>query len=487
MRKYAFIFSLFSALLLISGCGPDGKEKPEKEENLQWRYANLFACNVMRSYYLWCGEIGPQLQTWEYSVEPMAKVREVRYKDAQGEDIDKWTMLTDDIDGLAGSAAGVDTSYGLGLNLFYYDEQKTVVCAVVQYTSADSPARLAGLKRGDVIVRIAGKTMTPENYSSVLYDDFLSAPSCRLTMSDGTEVSMSAREMYEDPVLLFKSFDCGGKKVGYLVYNRFTLDSWSRLIEAADFFKAEGVTELILDMRYNPGGYVLAEETLASLVAPEDDVNRGEVYETSVYNEAMGKLLGDSSICFQTEYSFSSGGHQYSYSTAGHNIGLKRIYAILTSESASASESLLVGLKPYLPVEIIGEKSGGKYCTGLLYPAEDWFEDVKDSFRGDDTYLIGKKHTENWGIYVMIARYADKYGQTPCMPDGFIPDVPAEDAPYERYELGDDRERLLRTALVRAGKTDFPEHGPVPSSYRSARAPRTRIPQQAEGYRIVIR
>ena len=55
----------------------------------------------------------------------------------------------------------------------------------------------------------------------------------------------------------------------------------------------------------------------------------------------------------------------------------------------------------------------------------------------------------------MISRYADKNGDTPCMPDGFVPDIEARDYYTEPYPLGDERENLLRIALERAGKTDL--------------------------------
>ena len=446
-------------------CRPDEPDDPdepvlEDEEALTRYYVNVFSYNMLKSYYLWVDEISKELNAWTTDEEPIQKVQKIRYKDSSGQDIDRWTQLTDDFESFSSSVAGVSTTYGCALTLYYTDSSKKYVCAVVRYTSADSPARKAGLKRGDVIMKIGGKSIPTENYLDMLYDEFLHAPSCSLTLSTGATVSMTAVRMYEDPVLLYKVFDCGAKKVGYLVYNSFTADSWDRLIEACKYFCREGISELILDLRYNGGGYVTTEYTLASMIAPRNAVTAKEIFETSVYNSnytaAIKKAYGEDALNsrFQTEYKFSYSGKDYDYNTSDANLGISKLYAIMTGSSASASEALLTGLIPYMDVEIIGEQSYGKYCSGIIYGAEEWYNNVKDQL-DNDKYTAGIKYTDNWGIYVMIGRFADKFGKTPCMPAGFTPNVAAQDKPSEFYELGDEREAMLRIALIRAGKTDI--------------------------------
>ena len=58
-----------------------------------------------------------------------------------------------------------------------------------------------------------------------------------------------AVEMYEDPILCDSIYDINGKKVGYLAYSSFDLASIPQLVEISKKFKAEGVKELILDLR----------------------------------------------------------------------------------------------------------------------------------------------------------------------------------------------------------------------------------------------
>ena len=72
----------------------------------------------------------------------------------------------------------------------------------------------------------------------------------------------------------------------------------------------------------------------------------------------------------------------------------------------------------------------------------------------------------DWGIYVMISRYADKNGSTPCMPDGFVPDFGVEDNPLDGCQLGDPGETMLAFALSRAGYRPVSK---APSALREAK------------------
>lgn len=454
------ISAIFCSFILFFACSCEKqpKEQPEEENDMQTQYVNVFAKNVIKTYYLWVDEVKSAIDKWEMTDEPIETVKTLRYKDSAGKDIDKWTTLSDDFSSFVNSVAGVSTTYGVDLSLMYYDSSKKNVVGIVLYTSPNSPASKAGLKRGDVINKIGGKTIATDEYKERFYNDFLYASSCKLTLLDGREISMSAVEMYEDPILLSKVFGNGDKKVGYLVYNSFTLDSIEPLVEICTQFKEEGISELILDLRYNSGGYVTTEYALASMLAPASEVEAKSVFETAVYNKTLAQHFEENKqeLCvrFSQDFSFTSNGKKHSISTKDANIGISKIYAIITGRSASASESILTGLMPYMDIEMIGEQSYGKYCTGLLYSASEWYEDCEEDIKkswGDEQYADATEKVDNWGIYVMLSRYADKDGNTACMPDGFIPDIAVDDNPLDGYALGETGETLLKTALNRAG------------------------------------
>lgn len=85
--------------------------------------------------------------------------------------------------------------------------------------------------------------------------------------------------MYENPIICDSVYEFNGKKVGYLAYTGFDLKSINPLIEIGKKFKAEGIEELVLDLRYNGGGYVITENVLASMFAPQEAVSSKKVFE----------------------------------------------------------------------------------------------------------------------------------------------------------------------------------------------------------------
>ena len=447
---------IFLSVLILAGAAACTKPVvPEPSDEAKTRlYANTFARNYMQIYYLWNKEVATALDAWKDTEEPISKVEKVRYKNAAGKDIDRWTMCTDDFDSFYGSVSGNGKTYGFDFQLYYLDNSHSALCAVVTYIVPGGPAEQAGLKRGDAIVKVNGKTIPAEDYSAIVYDELLGGDKLSAGLYDGRTLAMNSREMYEDPVLLDKVFDCKGKKVGYLVYTSFTIDSYKKLIDACTAFKVAGVSELILDLRYNGGGFSIAEQFLASMIAPPEVVNSGAVLSTEVFNEELTDYFAsreeDTNTYFQTEFNFKAGNKTYSFSTKDANPGLSRLYAIVSSGSASASEAILCDLYPYMDVTLLGKKTHGKYCSGLMLPAEDFYEDYADQL-GTEVAAEGKKYTANWGMYVMYSRFADKDGVTRCMPDGLTPDFEVSDDPLDGFQLGDPQETMLAATLAICG------------------------------------
>ena len=460
MKNFQILF--LTLLALCTACSKPPQEGPSEEAKTRL-YANTFARNYMQIYYLWNKEVGKDLEAWKDSEEPIAKVEKVRYKDASGKDIDRWTICTDDFDSFYGSVSGNGKTYGFDFVLYYLDSSRSSLCAVVTYTYPSGPAEQAGLKRGDAIVKVNGKPIPAKDYSAILYDELMGGDKLSAGLHDGRTLTMNSREMYEDPVLLDKVFDCKGKKVGYLVYTSFTIESYKKLIEACTAFKEAGVSELILDLRYNGGGFSVAEQFLASMIAPPEVVNSGAVLSTEVFNEALTEYFAsreeDTNTYFQTEFNFKAGNKTYSFSTKDANPGLDKLYAIVSSGSASASEALLCDLYPYMEVSLLGEKTHGKYCSGLMLTAKDFYVDYADQL-GTEFAAEGKEYTANWGMYVMYSRFADKDGVTRCMPDGLTPDVDVSDDPLDGFQLGDPQETMLATVLARCGYQASPKTAP---------------------------
>ena len=445
------IAGLVAVSLLVPGCRkPDNRKEMESldyETRMQRKYVNTFAWNVLESYYLWKDEIARALEKWENWEEPIQKVKEVRYKNAAGKDIDRWTQLTDDFAAFQGGVSGHTRTFGMDFVLYYADQSQKKICAVVTYTYDLSPADLANLRRGDVILTVDGKEMTKDNYQEIVRDRLLGGDTVKLGLKGGRSVTMTAVQMYEDPVQKYCILENGaGKKVAYLHYTSFTLDSCNKLVSVFRSFAEAGIDDLVLDLRYNGGGYVITEEVLASMLAPKSVVQAESILSRMVYNKDLEKEMDEEPSRFQTGFTFRNNGALQVVSTVNANPDLPRLFVLTTGSSASASESLVCCLRPYMDVILIGGQTSGKYCAGFLMEAKDWYDEVKESL-GAEEYDIALPYVDNWGIYVMYARYADCNGDTISMPDGIAPDYPVEDDPLDGFALGDPQETMLAAAL----------------------------------------
>ena len=455
--------------------GEDDKDPDAPEYyTLAEAYINQFCYDQMSYYYLWWKDI--DTKNWRLDADPVEKINAVRYKE------DRWSMAIENIKPYTQPSTTTPGTFGYDFKPYWGDETQTNVVAVVTMVYPESPAEKAGLKRGSVITRMDGKNIQNTNED---YQKLLSSPSLTLMVAESVadmnhakELKMTSKDMYLDPVFNERVFDCGGKKVGYVFFNDFTMECCDRLMEVAKKFKQEGVTELILDLRYNGGGYVVTEELLASLLAPEAEVKAGALYQTAVYNgsdysKALEKYYGAdySNIYFKTKHEWTYKDKKFMYDTSDANIGLTKIYALVSDATASASEAILVSMMPYLDVEIIGAQTTGKHCSGVMFEASEYYQDYEDyaaelkkKSQKDYKEFVDKfwkyysgwkQYVGDWGLYVMVSTYADKDGNNACRPNGLVPDVQVADEPRETYPLGDDREDLLRMALTRAGYQDF--------------------------------
>ena len=467
-------------LVFLPGCRKydpvNERDRIDQETRTQRKYVNTFAWNVMNSYYLWRDEIQTQLDQWETWEDPIQKVADIRYKDASGKDIDRWTMVTDDYSSFQGDVSGHTRTLGMDFVLYYYDQSQKQVCAVVTYTYAGSPAETAGLKRGDLILTVNGREMMKDNYQQIVQDGFFGGGTVKLGLRSGKTVTLTAVDMYEDPVQTVTVLqNQAGRKVGSLHYTSFTLDSCDELTEVFRHFVEEGIDDLVLDLRYNGGGYVITGQVLGSMLAPLSAVEAGSVFTRQIVNPTLADELDQEPNRFQSSFIFKNGDQTRILSTAGANPDLPRLYVLVTGSSASASESLVCGLRPYMDVILVGGRTSGKFCAGFMMDAQGWYDDVKESLETGE-YEKALPYVDNWGMYVMYARYADCNGVTLSMPDGIAPDVEAEDDPLDGFALGNPRESMLSVALSliegRTRAAEAPSH-PLPTPVEAGFHPRT--------------
>ena len=123
------------------------------------------------------------------------------------------------------------------------------------------------------------------------------------------------------------------------------------------------------------------------------------------------------------------------------NLNLNDLYVITTSNTASASEGLIIGLQPYMNVNLYGETTFGKFCSGWMLAPEDIYE------RASDYSLI-----KEWGMYVMVGKFTNANDQNDAYPAGISPKINVEDNPFDGCQLGDENETMLKAVLKDMGK-----------------------------------
>ncbi|MGP1479273.1 MAG: S41 family peptidase [Capnocytophaga sp.] len=341
---------------------------------------------------------------------------------------DRFSYITDDYVKLENQFKGITASTGMH-NLFVL---KGNLCyGIVQYVVPGSDADRQGLQRGDLFEAINGKRITQDNINELLNSNTYTFEVLRLNeqkqlYSTGRIVNLQNTETPENPVLIKKTFQQGTHKVAYLMYTAFIANYNYALNEAFAEFKAAGVTDLVLDLRYNGGGSVDTAVYLASMITGQFE---GNIFAKEKWNAKMQPIQEARNGI--TNYFLS----RMKDGTNINSLNLNKVYVLTTKQTASASELVINGLKPYIQVVQIGTTTIGKNQGSItIYD----FVDAEGKVRNPN---------HKWAMQPLVLKIENAKGEGDYV-NGIAPDIEVEESIYSLGTLGDPKERLLSEALA---------------------------------------
>lgn len=384
--------------------------KPEFYDENTWIYGQ------MTVNYLWADEM-PDEDSTDKSLEPLEyfnsliRAEKDRYsygKETYAEIGDYWN--------------GNLESYG-----FRYKQlaDSSAYHMVVSLVLKGSPAEEAGLKRGDRIVRMDGEKLSSENTEELL--DRNTAVFEVVTPEDSVvRLTLTKRKFQIDPLQFYSIIEWGGKKVGYLVYTQFLFNYEEETRKVFDYFKQNGIDEMVMDLRFNPGGVTPNAEVIASLLGP--DVGSG----TELFHALSNR--------YQQENNSGEDNRRYFTRETANLSGLSRVFVLTSKSSASSSELVINCLRPYRPVITVGGNTYGKNVISTII--------------SDDSGRYAFTLMPAWSA-IFNVNNESSYGNTTGIPA----DYPVEENVLPYRALGDPSETLLAKALEVIGGEVTEEKG----------------------------
>lgn len=423
MEKLRFIWIAFVALAFVS-CSDSGPtetetevEEPSSEKQFVW--------NAMNYWYYWQAEVPVLGDNYFnnddefYSYLNDFNDAETLFESLLHQD-DDFSFFIDDYEEYQDEREGIYAALGMNYGYFYKSRESSDLVGYIRYVVPGSPADDAGLERLELFTKVDGTTITVDNYMDILTTNSaheltmarLDTTDPQLFVEQGT-VSVDSREVIEDPVFHTSILDTNNVKVGYLMYNSFQGNSHQKLNEVFGNFKNEGIDELVLDLRYNGGGMVLTSQLLSSMISGLGSSDKFGEFE---YNSKRSQR--NSEVFFLDEVPLQNADGDFEQDNQGefvksepmNSLVLPRLYVLVSSGTASASEVLINSLNPYIDVTYIGFKTVGKDEGSLtLYDAPAPYLD--DSNANPD-------HKK--AIQPIVLKVVNVDGED--YPNGFIPD-----------------------------------------------------------------
>lgn len=301
----------------------------------------------MDEKYLWYGEIRDSAARANGTVQDYFDSLLVKSKDRFS-----FIRTLDDDEKTAAKRYGLRPSFGV--------HWVGASARIVAYVDKNSPAERAGLARGMRLVDVLSVSEGLNNW-------YLPSAGARVTFTvqdtpgaSPREVTLVAETVAEQAVPLTRVLDANGRKVGYVLFNSHNIDGGQdELIDAIAQLAQQSVSEVVLDMRYNGGGYLYQALSLSSMLGGSRA--QGKVFARRQFNSKRQEETQHSAVPFSSQLLYAPAGSRHATGSALPVLELPRVYVLSTGNTCSASEAVVNGLRGAgVQVELIGQTTCGK-------------------------------------------------------------------------------------------------------------------------------
>jgi carboxyl-terminal processing protease len=318
--------------------------------------------------YLWFNEVPDQDPT-PFTVANYFETLQTPLLTPSGTEKDQFHFVEETSKWQALSNSGISPGYGVQFAILANNPRRIFVV----FVEASSPAFNAGLERGDEIISVDGVLVSANDNASVATLNAGLFPEAAnelhnfsvIPVNSGSSadipVAMTSAEVVSDPVPLVQTIPNGSSTVGYILFNDHIATAEQELIGAIQQLSTAGVDDLVLDVRYNGGGFLAIASELAYMIAGPTNTD-GKTFEKLVFNSkytSTDPVTGDplTPIPFlKTSQGFSDGPTQNL-----PTLGLNRVFVLTGPGTCSASESIINSLRGAdVQVIQIGDTTCGK-------------------------------------------------------------------------------------------------------------------------------